>query len=153
MIKEGEDMIILQVTQHDLHYAKKAKALFFNDEKKTHINDAFFQDERNKMFVAIENEDVIGMLYGYELERFDRTAKQLFLYSIDVAQGNRRKGVGKRLVDAFLEPLKDNLYESAFVLTNEHNIAAMRLYASTGAKQITSMDGANILFEWSNDVK
>lgn len=141
-------MEILKIDYKNMHYAVDAKALFFYPNTNPQINSEFFKDEKNIMIVAIEHNQVIGMLYGYTLERFDRPTKQLFLYSIDVVEEHRNKGIGKQLVAAFLEPLKSDEYESAFVLTQEKNFLAKQLYATMGAKKQPSNAGADVLFKW-----
>jgi ribosomal protein S18 acetylase RimI-like enzyme len=80
------------------------------------------------MVVAYEGEDVAGMAYGHVLPRPDGAPPKALLYSIDVLEEHRRKGVGAALVRAFREAAPGPLW----VVTNASNEAAMRLYAATG---------------------
>ncbi len=144
-------MDIIRVNKDNLYYAKQSAELFYwnNDAKLANeLNEKFFGNDTNIMYVAVENRKVIGSMYGYELERYDIRKKQLFIYSIDVLENYRRKGIGKKLIRTFISELKNGEYYNAFVITNKKNYAAVNLYKSTGAKQIISDDGDDILFKW-----
>ena len=144
-------MEIIKVNDTQLHLAEQAKALFFPSNRGDGINASFFKDDRNIMLVAVEERNVVGMVYGYMLDRFDKNDCQLFLYSIDVVQEHRGKGIGKALVEAFLQPLQNGLCNEAFVFTHERNQQAMQLYATTGGTRIVSDEGNDVLFEWHSD--
>lgn len=119
-----------------------------NSEHTRELNEHFFKSDTNIMYVAVENRKVIGSLYGYELERYDTRKKQLFIYSIDVVENYHRRGIGKKLIKAFISELKNDEYYNAFVITNKKNYAAVNLYKSTGAKQVITDDGDDILLKW-----
>lgn len=102
-------MDIIRVNKDNLYYAKQSAELFYwnNDAKLANeLNEKFFGNDTNIMYVAVENRKVIGSMYGYELERYDIRKKQLFIYSIDVLENYRRKGIGKKLIRTFISELK-----------------------------------------------
>jgi ribosomal protein S18 acetylase RimI-like enzyme len=87
-------------------------------------------DENLVTVVALEGEEIVGFLYGYVLRRFECTS--FFIYSLDVAEHARRRGVGKALLAALRQRAKQGGWDEAFVFTNASNAAAMALYRSAG---------------------
>jgi ribosomal protein S18 acetylase RimI-like enzyme len=79
---------------------------------------------RHLLLAALEGRSVVGWVYGYELPRIDRAEAMWLLYEIDVAEGHRRRGIGKALLGRFLEDADGPVW----LLTNAGNEAAMRLY-------------------------
>ena len=100
--------------------------------KNIHPNHHFFEDEKNILLVAYTNAEPCGFLYGYLLESLRSKQPKLFLYSIDVIEQHRRKRVGTKLIEALKEIAREHSCHEIFVLTNRSNLAAMRLYETTG---------------------
>ena len=141
-------MDILKVSTKNLHLAKEAQSHFCTRKAPQGFNSSFFDNADNHMWVALIDDEVVGMIYGYTLERFDSPHRQLFLYSIDVDAKHRKKGIGKALIKHFLTPFCNGECDEAFVFTNADNQAAMQLYASSGAIRQVSDEGEDVLFEW-----
>ena len=142
-------MKIVRLNKQNVNLAEEAARLFYwNNGNECGINNRFFEDDRNIMYVALVQGEVVGNVYGYIIERFDMPKKQLFLYSIDVLKTFQKKGIGKALVHEFLSHLNREEFHNAFVLTNRDNISAMNLYKSTGAKIVISDEGEEIMFRW-----
>ncbi|MCR5878986.1 N-acetyltransferase [Phenylobacterium sp. J367] len=83
--------------------------------------------------VAIAAEEagaVAGFVYGYVLRRFEATS--LFVYSVDVDERFRRRGVARAMIEAAKDLCRERGWDEMFVFTNRGNPAAMRLYASAG---------------------
>jgi ribosomal protein S18 acetylase RimI-like enzyme len=80
--------------------------------------------------VALEGAEVVGFIHGYVLRRFDRTS--FFIYSVDVAEPARRRGIAKAMLTALREHGQRAGWDEAFVFTNASNPAGMALYQSVG---------------------
>ena len=94
---------------------------------------SYLGDSRNIFLLAQEGARPIGFLRGTELTQLHSTRKQMFLYEIAVGPEHRRKGVGRRLVEALLAFSREQNFEEMFVFTDDPgNTAAHRLYRSTG---------------------
>lgn len=148
-------MEIVRLNTQNINLAKEVAQKFYwnNNTKNNYINERFFEDDNNIMYVAIIEGEIVAQIYGYIFERFDMPKKQLFLYSIDVLESYQKMGIGKDLVYRFLDHLNSDEYHNAFVLTNRGNISAMSLYKSTGGKQVVSNEGEEILFQWFPTIK
>ncbi len=93
--------------------------------------DIFLGDPRSHAFVAIDDDEVIGWCFGYELFRPEGRWMML-LYQIDVVEERRREGVGRQLLDAFVAFARSKGHEKMWLLTDAGNKAARRLYEGAG---------------------
>jgi ribosomal protein S18 acetylase RimI-like enzyme len=91
---------------------------------------AHLADEDLISVIATEAGTVAGFAYGYILRRFERTS--FFIYSVDVADRFKRRGIGKAMLTALKEHGKNVGYDEMFVFTNAGNQPAMALYSSAG---------------------
>lgn len=83
----------------------------------------------------------MGLVLGYELQRRHGYNVTLCIYEIDVNPAYRRRGIGTRLLRELERIARERGIEEAFVLTDEDNAAAMRLYESFGGQR-------NDVVEW-----
>lgn len=95
----------------------------------------FLSEDRNYVFVAIENRQVVGLLYSYRLQRIDRNQDSMFLYEIEVDQRYRNMGAGSRLIEELKKVCRKENIMKMWVGTNSSNLAAMRMYTKTGGKE------------------
>ena len=97
---------------------------------------AWLADERNVAVAAFDEGRPVGLVYGYRLPRMDEQPDALLLYSIDVVEPARRRGIGTRLVAAMRRQASGPLW----LLTNESNEAAMALYRGAGGDRPAADD-------------
>lgn len=95
-------------------------------------NGRFFQAEDNILLVAKEDGEPAGFLYAYILEAPHALRPKMFLYSIDVFPKFQGRGVGAALIEELKRLAAHRNCSEIFVLTNENNPAANRLYQKTG---------------------
>jgi ribosomal protein S18 acetylase RimI-like enzyme len=93
----------------------------------------FLSDPRHHLAVAIDQGQVIGFASGVHYVHPDKPA-ELWINEVGVAPDHQGRGVGKAVVRALLEHGKRLGCQQAWVLTDNANAAAMRLYASVGGK-------------------
>ncbi len=66
-------MEIIRVNAENINFAKEVVQLFYWTEGvKSKINETFFKNKNNIMYVAVHEGKVVGNIYGYTLERFDK---------------------------------------------------------------------------------
>ena len=95
----------------------------------------FFESDRNLLLVAFQNNSPCGFLYAYLLHSLNSSQPKMFLYSIDVFDNHKRRGIGARLVDRLKRISKHQNCSEIFVLTNRSNISAMNFYRKTGGRR------------------
>jgi GNAT superfamily N-acetyltransferase len=94
----------------------------------------FLKDSRHHLAVALDADCVVGMASAVHYVHPDK-APQLWINEVGVASTHQNQGFGKRLVAALLECGKAHGCTEAWVLTEQTNEAAMRLYGATGGRQ------------------
>jgi ribosomal protein S18 acetylase RimI-like enzyme len=104
--------------------------LLAEDEPQT----ALLGDDRTVFLAAFDGEKPVGFAFGYVLPRRHGRPTVFFVYEIDVEEGYRRQGIGRRLMEGLLAG-----HDEAFVLTDAGNEAAMALYASLGGTRVDSV--------------
>ncbi len=103
-------------------------------------------DETRAGGVAATFKAAAGFVLAYRLQRLDREAAQLFVYEIGVTSQYRHGGIGTSLMGYVRELLAEESLMEAFVLADQGNPAAVRLYHSTGGH----VEGAgSVLFVYS----
>ena len=91
----------------------------------------WLESDRHILVVALDAGAPVGWVYGYELPRVDRKETMFLLYEIDVDEVYRRRGIGTELLRRF----RDLAPGAVWLLTNESNEPAMRLYQSAGGER------------------
>jgi ribosomal protein S18 acetylase RimI-like enzyme len=89
-------------------------------------------DPRTLMLVAFEGGLPVGFLLAHELPRRHGDRSKLFVYEVDVAASQRRRGIGSALLERLAELARERGVRIGFVLTDEDNVPANALYRSAG---------------------
>jgi ribosomal protein S18 acetylase RimI-like enzyme len=63
----------------------------------------FLSGASHYLLIAVENGHAVGSLTGYALSRPHRVEREFFLQEIDVKPEHRNRGIGKSLVNRFIE--------------------------------------------------
>ena len=96
----------------------------------------------NLLLVAQVADRVVGFLYGHWIDRLYSASAQLFIYEVEVAEGNRRSGIASALMSAALAHAQRRDART-FVFTNHSNRAAVALYEKAGG---IARNGDDLLF-------
>lgn len=96
------------------------------------------------LLVAVDDEDVLGWVYGHELIH-PGGERTMLLYALDVAEAARRRGVGTELVRAFVQHAEDRRSTEVWVLTEVDNDAAFATYRSAAGPREPE---ASVMFVW-----
>jgi ribosomal protein S18 acetylase RimI-like enzyme len=105
---------------------------------------ALLQDSRTIFLVAFDDGAPVGFVLAYALPRRHGLNVTLCVYEIEVSAASRSRGVGTRLLRELEQVARQRGIEEGFVLTDEDNAAAMRLYESVGGRR-------NDVVEWDFD--
>ena len=128
--------IIRRLSSDDWDMALRNTRLFWKGPSTRETVTKFLSNPKN-YFLSAEVENIpVGQLLGYLLDHWDGTGSMLFLYTIDVVEQHRRKGIARALITEFKKIKNEMGCSEIFVLTHESNQAAMQLYASMGGIRV-----------------
>jgi aminoglycoside 6'-N-acetyltransferase I len=91
----------------------------------------FLGDARHHLAVALDEGVVVGMASAVHYVHPDK-APELWINEVGVASAHQRKGLAQRLLQALFARGRELGCTQAWVLTDQSNAAALRLYASVG---------------------
>jgi ribosomal protein S18 acetylase RimI-like enzyme len=97
---------------------------------------AFLDDPRHHMIVALDDGVVVGMISAVDYVHPDK-ARQLWINEVGVAPSHRRRGIGRRMLDAMLEHGRSMGCTEAWLGTEDDNGPARALYEGAGSKPET----------------
>lgn len=134
---------IRRLTPADTQVVVQAAALFDHPPRRAETR-RFLASEDHHLLLAFIDGEPVGFVSGHELVHPDK-AVEMFLYELSVAEGARRRGVGRALVEALATVARERGCRGMWVLTDEGNQAAVRTYRGAGATK----DERTYLLEWA----
>ena len=106
---------------------------------------AFLEDPRHVMFVAVDEELVVGMASAVEYFHPDKQP-QLWINEVGVASAYRRQGIGRRMVQALLDEADGRGCVFAWLGTDIANKPAQACFGSVPEVEDPQ---PFLLYEWS----
>jgi aminoglycoside 6'-N-acetyltransferase I len=103
----------------------------FDQAPRQELTAEFLADSRHHVAAAIDAGRVIGIVSAVHYVHPDKPT-ELWINEVGVAPDYRRRGVGRDLLEKMLEHAKRLGCTVAWVLTDNANSAALRLYAASG---------------------
>ncbi len=85
--------------------------------------------------VAHHGEEVIGGLVAYELDKFERDRREIYIYDLAVAAEHRRKGVATGLIRELKRIARDRRAYVVYVQADRGDVPAISLYESLGTRE------------------
>lgn len=85
--------------------------------------------------VARHGEEVIGGLVAYELDKFERDRREIYIYDLAVAVEHRRKGVATGLIRELKRIARDRRAYVIYVQADRGDVPAVTLYESLGTRE------------------
>lgn len=102
-------------------------------------NDAYLESLLSKPYfivlVAMDDNEVVGGLAAYELEKFEQDRREIYIYDLAVAKHHRRRGIATKLIKELKRLAKERKAYVIFVQADQGDTAAIRLYGSLGRKE------------------
>ncbi len=116
----------------------------FDDPPRPEATTRFLADPVHHLLFAFDPEGVaVGFVSGVETTHPDK-GTEMFLYELSVAEGARRQGIGRALVDALAALARERGCYGMWAGTEEDNTAARRTYARAGARE----SPAGLTLDW-----
>ena len=94
----------------------------------------FLEDPRHHLAVAVEAGRVVGMASGLHYVHPDKPT-EFWVAEVGVSPTHQGQGIGKRLLASLFERARELGCAEAWVLTEEDNTVARRLYAGAGGRE------------------
>ncbi len=94
--------------------------------------EAFLAQDTNYLILASSGGAPVGFLTAYRVPDYFSDGKMVYLFEIEVLTAYRRQGIAKRMVQRLIDLCIADGVEDIWVGTENDNLAAKRLYTSTG---------------------
>jgi ribosomal protein S18 acetylase RimI-like enzyme len=101
----------------------------FDHSRSPELVAEFLADARHHIVAAIVDGTLVGLVSAVHYVHPDKPP-ELWINEVSVAESHRGQGIAKRLLAAMLSHGRSLGCTEAWVLTEEDNVAAQRLYAS-----------------------
>ncbi len=85
--------------------------------------------------VALSDEKVIGGLVAYELDKFERARRELYIYDLAVAEAHRRQGVATALIERLRQIAAQRGSWVIYVQADYGDEPAIALYEKLGTRE------------------
>ena len=97
--------------------------------------EALLAKEHVIVLVALLGQEVVGGLVAYELDKFEQTRRELYIYDLAVAQGYRRQGIATALIERLREITVRRGAWVVYVQADYGDEPAIALYDKLGARE------------------
>jgi aminoglycoside 3-N-acetyltransferase I len=85
--------------------------------------------------VALAAGQVVGGLVAYELDKFERARRELYIYDLAVAKGHRRRGIATALIEHLRKIAAERGAWVVYVQADRGDAAAIALYGKVGVRE------------------
>jgi aminoglycoside 3-N-acetyltransferase I len=138
-------MMICRLGSADVGLFRKLNALFgdaFADHETYGAkppSDAYLEGllakEHVIALVALAGEEVLGGLVAYELDKFERARRELYIYDLAVGGEHRRQGIATALIEHLREIAARRGAWVIYVQADHGDDPAIALYEKLGARE------------------
>lgn len=95
----------------------------------------FLHDPRHHVAVALADGMIVGFVSAVHYVHPDKVAPELWINEVGVAEGYRRHGLARQMINLMLDHGRRLGCHEAWVLTERDNHAAMNLYVAIGGAE------------------
>lgn len=141
----SEPIVVCRLTSADVPHLRQLNRVFGEafDEPETYgaepPSDAYLTDllarEHVIALVALEGNEVIGGLVAYELDKFERARREVYIYDLAVSEAHRRRGVATALIRRLQEIAAARGGWVVFVQADYGDDPAIALYEKLGVRE------------------
>src|SRR5690242_4347068 len=94
----------------------------------------FLSHPRHHLAIAIDEGRIVGMASGVHYIHPDK-APELWVNEVGVAPSHQGRGIGRRVLGVLLDHGRALGCGEAWLLTDDSNVAARRMYAAAGGRE------------------
>jgi aminoglycoside 3-N-acetyltransferase I len=84
---------------------------------------------------ALNGEDVVGGIAAYQLDKFERERREIYVYDLAVVERHRRKGVATGMLNCLKRIAAERKAYVIFIQADQGDAPAIALYESFGTKE------------------
>lgn len=84
---------------------------------------------------AVADDEVVGGIAGYVLDKFEQARREVYLYDLAVAESHRRRGIATALIARLQHVAADRGAYVIFVQADHGDDPAIALYEKIGARE------------------
>ena len=95
----------------------------------------FLAREHVIVLVALHDGAVVGGLVAYELDKFEKARREIYIYDLAVAEPHRRQGVATALIERLKQIAKARQAWVIFVQGDYGDDPALALYEKLGTRE------------------
>ncbi|WIV11521.1 GNAT family N-acetyltransferase [Proteiniborus sp. MB09-C3] len=106
----------------------------------------FLSNPINWIFACIQEDQIIGFAYGYELNRLDNKGNMLYIHEVGVLPKFQKQGIGFQILTDIKNLCKLTGICRFFLFTQKHNIAACALYEKAGGEKTSSIQEDDVTY-------
>ncbi len=129
------DIEIELLTSGSGHRLSRVAADVFDDALRPEMVEEFLNDPRHHIVVATAGDTVIGFASAVHYVHPDK-APELWVNEVGVAPVFQRRGIASKMLAVLLDHGRQLGCVSAWVLTENDNVAALTLYERTGGRRL-----------------
>lgn len=85
--------------------------------------------------VALSDDEVVGGLVAYELDKLERARREVYIYDLAVAEGHRRLGIATALIERCRDLAAQRGAWVIFVQADHADAPAVALYEKMGRRE------------------
>jgi aminoglycoside 3-N-acetyltransferase I len=85
--------------------------------------------------VALDGTEVVGGLAAYELQKFERQRREIYIYDLAVAEAHRRRGIARTLIATLQRVAVERDAYVIYVQADLADAPAIALYESVGRRE------------------
>jgi ribosomal protein S18 acetylase RimI-like enzyme len=122
----------------------QAAEALFDDPIDLPATRRFLEDDANVLLIAYVDRVAAGFVSGTELLHPDKSTPELFLNELSVDEEYRGRGIGRALVVELWTHAQTRGCRGMWVLTDEENTAANRVYGAAGGVRA----GIEVMYQW-----
>jgi aminoglycoside 3-N-acetyltransferase I len=136
---------LLRLGATDVPLLRKLNALFGDafDDRETYVGepptDAYLESllakEHVIAIVALAGGEVLGGLVAYELDKFERMRREIYIYDLAVAAGHRRRHIATALIGHLREIAAQRGAWVVYVQADHGDDPAIALYEKIGVRE------------------
>lgn len=105
----------------------------------------FLSNPMNWIFACIQEKQIIGFAYGYELNRLDNKGNMLYIHEVGVLPKYQKQGIGFQILTGIKNLCKLTGICRFFLFTQKHNTAACALYEKAGGEKANNTYDDDVL--------